>query len=385
MNTSSSTQPRVILLDIEGTTTPIDFVYQVLFPFARHRLRAFLSEHRTDDDTRADIEQLTAENARDIEQGLSPPPIQTDSDQAHSDSVAAYAAWLMDQDRKATPLKSLQGRIWEAGYRAGELRSQLFADVPPAFARWREAGRDICIYSSGSVLAQRLLFSHSEAGDLTHFIRDYFDTYIGAKRDAASYRRIAASLDCPAAEIVFVSDVVAELDAARTAGFATRLCIRPGNPPQPPSSHKAIRTFDELMINRQDAKTAKKREPDAELDHLAQLVIGAAIEVHRTLGPGFLESVYEEALCIELSLRGVPFTRQAGFNVNYRGQEVGQGRVDVLIAGKLIVELIAVEALAPVHMAQTISYLKMTGCALGLLINFNVPILKNGIRRVVLS
>ncbi|HJQ27329.1 MAG TPA: GxxExxY protein [Blastocatellia bacterium] len=139
------------------------------------------------------------------------------------------------------------------------------------------------------------------------------------------------------------------------------------------------------MINRQDAKTAKKREPDAELDHLAQLVIGAAIEVHRTLGPGFLESVYEEALCIELSLRGVPFTRQAGFNVNYRGQEVGQGRVDVLIAGKLIVELIAVEALAPVHMAQTISYLKMTGCALGLLINFNVPILKNGIRRVVLS
>ena len=103
----------------------------------------------------------------------------------------------MDQDRKSTPLKSLQGRIWEAGYKAGELRSQLFSDVPRAFARWRGEQRDICIYSSGSVLAQKLLFSHAEAGDLARFIRDYFDTHIGAKRETASYQRIAASLDCP--------------------------------------------------------------------------------------------------------------------------------------------------------------------------------------------
>ena len=244
MNTSSSAQPRVILLDIEGTTTPIDFVYDVLFPYARHRLRAFLSERRADEEVRADIEQLIAENARDIEQGVAPPPIQTDSDEARLDSVAAYAEWLMDQDRKATPLKSLQGRIWEAGYLAGQLRAQLFKDVAPAFARWRDEQRDICIYSSGSVLAQKLLFSHTEAGDLTRFIRDYFDTHVGAKRDAASYRRIAASLDCPAAEMLFVSDVVAELDAAREAGYDTRLCVRPGNPPQPPSSHEVIRNFD---------------------------------------------------------------------------------------------------------------------------------------------
>jgi enolase-phosphatase E1 len=247
VNRQSATPPRVILLDIEGTTSPIDFVYDVLFPYARHRLQAFLDKHGADDDVHADIEQLIAENARDIEQGLSPPPIQTDSDEARLNTVAAYAEWLMDQDRKTTPLKSLQGRIWEAGYRAGELRSQLFADVPRAFARWHDERRDICIYSSGSVLAQKLLFSHTEAGDLTRFIRDYFDTHVGAKRDAASYRRIAASLACPPAEMLFVSDVVTELDAARDAGFATRLCIRPGNPPQPPSSHEVIRSFDSFL------------------------------------------------------------------------------------------------------------------------------------------
>src|SRR5207253_1342313 len=201
----------------------------------------------TDSDVQIDIAQLIAEQARDIEQGLTPPPIQADSDEARLGSVAAYAEWLMDQDRKVTPLKSLQGRIWEAGYRAGELRSQLFADVPHAFVRWHDAGRDICIYSSGSVLAQKLLFSHTEAGDLTRFIRDYFDTRVGAKRDIESYRRIAAALAGLPAEMLFISDVVAELDAARAAGFDTRLCVRPGNPPQPSSSHALIFSLDEVM------------------------------------------------------------------------------------------------------------------------------------------
>jgi enolase-phosphatase E1 len=246
VNTPTIAHPvRVILLDIEGTTTPIDFVYNVLFPYARHRLKAFLSAHRTDDGVQGDIKHLIEENARDAAQGLAPPPIQNHSDEARLATVAAYAEWLMDQDRKATPLKSLQGRIWEAGYQAGELHSQLFADVPRAFARWRDEQRDICIYSSGSVLAQKLLFSHTEAGDLTRFIRDYFDTRVGAKRDAASYRQIAMSLGCPTAEVLFVSDIVAELDAAHEAGLPTRLCIRPGNPPPPPSPHDIIHSFDE--------------------------------------------------------------------------------------------------------------------------------------------
>jgi enolase-phosphatase E1 len=238
---------QIVLLDIEGTTTPIAFVYDVLFPYARKHLTAFLNAHATDHDVQSDINGFIEENARDAAQGLAPPAIQDQHKAGAIVSVAAYAEWLMDQDRKSTPLKSLQGRIWEAGYKAGELNSQVFADVPPAFARWRDERRDICIYSSGSVLAQKLLFSHTEAGDLTRFIRDYFDTNTGAKREAGSYRRIAASLNCAPSAILFISDVTAELDAAREAGLQTLLCVRPGNPSQPPSPHRQITTFDDIL------------------------------------------------------------------------------------------------------------------------------------------
>ena len=138
------------------------------------------------------------------------------------------------------------------------------------------------------------------------------------------------------------------------------------------------------MINRQDAKNAKM-EPDALTDDLAHRVIGAAIEVHRHLGPGYLESVYEEALALELGLRGIAFERQKPIGVAYKGHAVGESRLDLLVGGCLVVELKAVEALAPIHQAQVISYLKATGLKLGLLINFNVPVLKSGIRRVILT
>ena len=137
-------------------------------------------------------------------------------------------------------------------------------------------------------------------------------------------------------------------------------------------------------MNRQDAK-AGKVEPNQKVDRLAREVIGAAIEVHRHLGPGFLESVYEEALVIELTLRGIPFERQRPVPVSYKERNVGEGRVDLLVAQELLVELKAVETLAPIHKAQVISYLKAMGIHLGLLINFNVPVLRAGIQRVVLS
>ena len=145
-------------------------------------------------------------------------------------------------------------------------------------------------------------------------------------------------------------------------------------------------------VNRQDARSAKdakgvpgacRSEPDLELDQLAREVIGAAIEVHRVLGPGLLESVYEEALCVELSLRSIPFVRQPAVNVSYKGHPVGQGRLDMLVGGALVVELKAVEALSQTHKAQVISYLRMTGHQLALLINFNEARLKDGIKRVV--
>ena len=135
----------------------------------------------------------------------------------------------------------------------------------------------------------------------------------------------------------------------------------------------------------EDSERSARTEPGTDLDRLAHSVIGAAIEVHRLLGPGFLETVYEEALCIELRLRGIPFARQVVVALDYKGQAVGEGRLDLLIENSLIIELKAVDTLLPIHSAQLLSYLKMTGHPLGLLINFNVPILKYGIKRTILT
>ncbi|MEH2192926.1 MAG: GxxExxY protein [Nostoc sp.] len=140
-----------------------------------------------------------------------------------------------------------------------------------------------------------------------------------------------------------------------------------------------------METNRQDAKDAKRREPSEEVDRLVYAVIGAAIEVHKVLGPGFLEEVYKEALIIELFRCGIPHLVEKSVTVNYKGHEVGKGRLDFLVANCLIVELKAVQNLAPIHEAQVLSYLKMTNYPLALLINFNVPLLKDGIKRIILS
>jgi enolase-phosphatase E1 len=157
--------------------------------------------------------------------------------------------WLIDRDRKSTGLKSLQGKIWKQGYSDGTLKAQLFADVRPALERWRRAGLKISIFSSGSSLAQKLLFAHTEAGDLTRFIDNYFDTTVGSKTDAASYRQIASALSLPAQEILFISDVVPELEAAGAAGMRTLLCVRPGNDSQHLAErYPQIRDFDEIQF-----------------------------------------------------------------------------------------------------------------------------------------
>src|SRR5262249_37770199 len=154
----------------------------------------------------ADVRGLQDEHARDATAGRQPPP-------GHGEpaAVAAYARWLMDQDRKATALKSLQGRIWEDGFRTGALVGAVYPDVPAAFGRWTKAGRTLAIFSSGSVLAQRLLFGYSAEGDLTPYLSGYFDTTTGPKREASSYQAIAAALGRPPSEVLFLSDVTAEL------------------------------------------------------------------------------------------------------------------------------------------------------------------------------
>jgi enolase-phosphatase E1 len=230
----------LVLLDVEGTTTPVDFVLRVLFPDARERVGAFLEAHASDPGIARDLAGLREEWARDEDDRRSPPA--WDGSTA---AAAAYARWLMDHDRKATALKSLQGKIWAEGYAAGRLRGPVYDDVPPALARWTAAGRRVAIFSSGSVLAQELLFRHSNHGDLTPFLSGYFDTTTGPKGEAASYRRIAEALGEPPTAGLFVSDSVAELDAARTAGFATALAVRA--PPAPLGhGHPEVGTFDAL-------------------------------------------------------------------------------------------------------------------------------------------
>jgi enolase-phosphatase E1 len=236
--------PGALLLDIEGTTTPVDFVTRVLFPYARERVKDFLLRRASE--VRDDLARLFSEQEADERGGQSPPPWRAGSPAETIDSATAYVHWLMDRDRKSTALKALQGRIWEEGYQAGHLRGQVYPDVPRAFARWRAQGRDLAIFSSGSVLAQKLLFSRSEAGDLTPFLRAYFDTTTGAKVEAESYRKIARALGQAPEAVLFLSDVTAELDAARCAGMATALCVRAGNPPPSPD-HSAVRSFDEVL------------------------------------------------------------------------------------------------------------------------------------------
>ena len=219
---------RALLLDIEGTTTPVEFVYQVLFPYARAHAAEYLARNQDSAECGEAVALLRSEQTEE--------------------GTLEYAFSLMDRDKKSPGLKALQGLIWRDGYKSGELRGQVYPDVLPAFKRWRARGREIFIYSSGSVLAQQLLFGSTNAGDLTPFLGGYFDTAVGPKVSEDSYRVIAQRVHVPPAHILFVSDVGQELDAARTSGMRTALCVR-GSGEVPPGSalHPTIRTFDEIV------------------------------------------------------------------------------------------------------------------------------------------
>jgi enolase-phosphatase E1 len=228
---------RALLLDIEGTTTPIEFVHQVLFPYARAHAAEYLARNQDSADVLEALALLRDERAAEVR--LKPDTTYV---------VLEYVYSLMDRDKKSPGLKALQGLIWQDGYTSGELRGQVYPDVVPAFERWRARGLDIYIYSSGSVLAQQLLFGSTEAGDLTAFLKGYFDTAVGPKVSPDSYCVIAARIHVPPQEILFVSDVRGELDAARTSGMRTALCVRgSGDGPPGSASHPVIRSFAEIV------------------------------------------------------------------------------------------------------------------------------------------
>lgn len=230
-------EPRAYLLDIEGTTTPIDFVTTVLFPFARQHMSNYFSQSLNDPVARL---QLVSDCCALAEEHSGDADAPEWLDKPDPQGALPFIYWLMDRDRKSTGLKSIQGRIWEEGYRTGRLQGVVYPDVWPAVRRWKGRGAGVYIYSSGSVLAQKLIFSHLPEGDMTRLIDGYFDTATGQKRDSDSYAKIAKALDMPPGEIMFLSDVEAEVDAAKSAGFrATLVCRGPARP-------DSIATFDEL-------------------------------------------------------------------------------------------------------------------------------------------
>lgn len=222
---------RAIVSDIEGTTGSIRFVHEVLFPYARERLADFVHQHA---DEPAVAEQLAA--VRELAG-------ESQADRARL--VEILAGWI-DADRKATPLKTLQGMIWENGYRQGEFTGHVYPDAVACLRAWHAAGVALYVYSSGSVQAQKLLFAHSDAGDLAPLFAGYFDTTMGSKKEAESYRRIAAHLGLTGHEVLFLSDVVAELDAAAAADFHTTQLVREAS--MVTGDHPVATRFDEVRL-----------------------------------------------------------------------------------------------------------------------------------------
>ena len=222
---------RAIVTDIEGTTTDINFVHKVLFPYAYAKLPDFLRENA---EAPAVAEQIHA--VRDVMQ---------DADASLEAVIATLLHWI-DTDQKVTPLKALQGMVWADGYQRGDFTGHLYADVAPALRQWQAEGKALYVYSSGSVQAQKLLFGYSDEGDLTPLFSGYFDTHVGHKREAASYQRILDTIDLPPASVLFLSDVVEELDAAQQAGMQTLQLVREGT--QAGTRHPCVTRFDEIHL-----------------------------------------------------------------------------------------------------------------------------------------
>lgn len=222
---------KAILTDIEGTTSSLSFVKEVLFPYAREHMEEFVTSNLEDSTVRQALDDVDNEVGRLLNV---------------DEAIAQLVAWI-DEDRKITPLKALQGLIWEAGYADGDFHGHVYPDVVGHLRRWQASGIDLYVYSSGSVHAQKLLFGHTADGDLTPLFSGYFDTRIGAKTAADSYRRIQEKIGLPADDILFLSDVPEELEAARAAGMRTTQLVREGAVAG--SDHPVAADFSEVRLD----------------------------------------------------------------------------------------------------------------------------------------
>jgi enolase-phosphatase E1 len=253
-----------VLLDIEGTTCPVSFVAETLFPYAARQLETYLNAHAQEESIQALLAELMrlwsedpdpqAQRLRREAAGLEPAGRAATAASA-TQTVLPYLHWLIAADRKITPLKDLQGRIWAEGYERGELHGPLFADVPPALHAWAAQGLVLAVYSSGSIQAQQLLYGHSSGGDLRCLFSHWFDTKTGPKQDASSYTRICEVMKTPAECVLFISDAIAELQAASAAGLRVIFSRRLGNPEQNPSSYPWISSLTAIQIGNQNVTT----------------------------------------------------------------------------------------------------------------------------------
>lgn len=221
-------------MDVEGTTTSISFVHDVLFPYAKERLESFITS-QMDDPAILETLAQTKQTVLEEEQKTI----------TNEEAIAQLLAWI-EADRKHPALKSLQGKIWSVGYQSSELKGHVYPDVPEALAAWKAAGYQLGIYSSGSIEAQRVLFGHSVYGDLNSYFSNNFDTSIGQKRDVKSYFNISSELGLDPGEILFLSDISEELDAAKMAGFKTIQLVRLEDVPF--KEHKQVKNFLDIKF-----------------------------------------------------------------------------------------------------------------------------------------
>lgn len=223
---------KAILTDIEGTTTSLSFVKDVLFPYADQQMEAFVVAHRQDPVVAQLIDDVRLETGNAV--------------LSLAGAIAQLRQWIAE-DKKITPLKTIQGLMWEEGYRNGDFTGHVYEDAVRNLLHWHELGLKLYVYSSGSVYAQKLLFGYSDAGDLTPLFSGYFDTSVGHKRDATSYQAIVTAIGLAASEILFLSDIAAELDAAAQAGLKT-CCLVRDHEPTDTLQHPWVKNFDELNV-----------------------------------------------------------------------------------------------------------------------------------------
>jgi enolase-phosphatase E1 len=241
-------QPQAILTDIEGTTTPISFVHDILFPYVRTHLSTVLASN--DPALLDHIDQLRQQAQLDASNGIDVPLIPPRGSPELSEAVISNIQWQMDNDRKVGALKAFQGWMWKDAYKQGTLQGIVYPDVVAALQRWQQLGIPVYVYSSGSVAAQKLLFGHSDHGDLLKYFSGYYDTTVGSKLTPESYTKIVEDMGCEPSGVWFLTDNIAEVEAAKEAGLHVLLAMRPGNHPIDEgraSKHVRFHSFDELF------------------------------------------------------------------------------------------------------------------------------------------